>query len=91
MSFLNATVLTRPRFFAKLLGHAIMYAGVDKVMWSNDAIAPKAFVDGFRNFQFSEDLQKDYGFKALTDEDRAKIFGLNMARLLGIDPIKRCK
>jgi len=91
MSFLNATVLSRPRFFAKLLGEAIMYAGVDKVLWSNDGIAPKPFVDGFRNFQFSEDLQQGYGFKPITEEHRAKIFGLNMACLLGIEPIKRTK
>ena len=88
MSFLNATVLTRPRFFAKLLGDAIMYAGVDKVLWSNDGIAVKPVVDGFRNFQFSEDLQQGYGYKPLTEDDKAKIFGLNMARLLDIEPKK---
>jgi len=91
MSFLNATVLTRPRFFAKLLGEAIMYAGADKVIWSNDSIAHPPIVEGFRQFQFSEDLQQGYGFKPLTEEDKAKIFGLNMARLLGIEPVKRAK
>jgi len=89
MSFLNATVFTRPRFFGKLLGEAIMYAGVDKVLWSNDSIAQPIVVEGFRSYQFPEDLQQQYGFKPISDEDRAKIFGLNMARLLGIDPVKR--
>ncbi len=91
MSFLNATVWTRPRFFGKLLGEAIMYAGVDKVLWSNDSIAQKIVVDGFRHYQFPEDLQQGYGFKPLTEEHKAKIFGLNMARLLGIEPIKKTK
>jgi len=35
--------------------------------------------------------QQGYGFKPLTEEDKAKIFGLNMARLLGIEPIKKAK
>lgn len=91
MSFINTMINTRPRFFAKLLGEAIMYAGVDKVLWSNDGIAPPQFVDSFRKFQFKEDLQQDYGFKAITEEDRAKMFGLNMARLLGIEPVKKAK
>jgi len=68
-----------------------MYAGADKVIWSNDSIAHPPIVEGFRQFQFSEDLQQGYGFKPLTEEDRAKIFGLNMARLLGIEPVKRAK
>lgn len=68
-----------------------MYAGVDKVLWSNDSIAQKIVVDGFRHFQFPEDLQQGYGFKPLTEEHKAKIFGLNMARLLGIEPIKKTK
>jgi len=89
MSFLNQTILNRPRFFAKLLGDAIMYAGVDKVIWSNDGHASKANVDAFRNFQFSKDLQEGYGYKALTEDDKAKIFGLNYAKLIGIEPRKR--
>ena len=35
------------------------------------------------------DLQEGYGYQALTQEDKAKIFGLNFARLIGIEPRKR--
>jgi len=90
LSWLNNTVNFRPRFFGKLLGEAIMYAGIDKVIWSNDGIAQKPMVDGFRDFQFPQDLQDGYGFKALTTEDKAKMFGLNFAKLIGIEPTKRC-
>ncbi len=40
-----------------------------KVIWSNDGIARRPAVDGFRNFQFSHDLQEQYGYKPLTEED----------------------
>lgn len=36
-----------------------------------------------------EDMQIDYGYPAITDEDRAKIFGGNLGRLLNIDTSKR--
>lgn len=91
MSFLNITMLNRPRFFSKLLGEAIMYAGVDKIIWSQDGLPMPVTNMFFKKFQFSEDLTNDYGFQPLTDEDRAKIFGLNMARLLDIEPVKRAK
>jgi uncharacterized protein len=90
-SFLNNTITSRPRFFAKILGHAIMYAGVEKVIWSHEGALASPSMNAFREFQFSEDLQEGYGFAPLTTEDKAKIFGLNMARILGIEPTKRCK
>ena len=89
MNFLNNTVNNRPRFFAKLLGESIIYATVDKVIWSNDGVATPAAVDGFRKFQFPQDLQEGYGYMALTEEDKAKMFGLNFAKLIGIEPRKR--
>ena len=91
MSFINQMVVNRPRFFAKLLGEAIMFAGVDKLIYSNDGLGPSLgmCINDFRNFQFSEGLQADYGYKPLTTEDKAKIFGLNFAKLIGIEPRKR--
>ncbi|MFC1925501.1 amidohydrolase family protein [Chloroflexota bacterium] len=90
-SFLNNTITCRPRFFAKLLGDAIMYAGVEKVIWSHEGALASPSINAFKEFQFSESLQEDYGYAPLTTEDKAKIFGLNMAGLLGIEPTKRAK
>ena len=44
---------------------------------------------GLREFQIPEDMQRDYGYPAITDEDRRKIFGENLARLIGIEPTRR--
>ena len=42
------------------------------------------YVPASARVQFPEDMQEGYGYPPLTDEDRAKIFGKNLAGLLGI-------
>ena len=44
---------------------------------------------GLRDFQIPEELQQKYGYLPLTDDDKRKIFGGNLAGLLGIDPTVR--
>lgn len=89
MSWQNRSIRFRPRWFAELLGEAVLWAGVDKVVWSQDGVSDlKPAIDAFREFQFPEDMQKGYGYPHLTKEDKAKIFGLNFASLLGIEPKK---
>ena len=45
----------------------------------------------FRAFQIGDELQAQFGYPALTPEIKAKVFGLNAARLFGIDPgAQRC-
>ena len=46
-------------------------------------------VQGLREFQIPVDMQEGYGYPAITDADRRKIFGENLAGLLGIDTSKR--
>lgn len=89
LSFLNIAAVYRPRFFAELIGEAMMIAGEDKLIWSNDGCAQSEVVEGFANFEMPEDLQKGYGYPALTKEGKAKMFGLTMAKLLKIEPKKR--
>jgi hypothetical protein len=36
-----------------------------------------------------EELQEKYGYLEVTEDDKRKIFGLNLAGLLGIDTSKR--
>ena len=42
-------------------------------------------VDYIRNLQIPEELQEKWGYPQITDETRAKILGLNLARLAKIE------
>ena len=55
-------------------------------------VSPDAQIGAFRSLTIPESMQAAYGYPALTDEIKAKIFGLNAARLHGIDPAAmRCR
>jgi len=49
----------------------------------------KRIVDYIRNFDMPEELQKNWGYQQLSNDDKANILGLNLARLTGIEPTKR--
>lgn len=93
MSLLVPWATTAPRKFARLLGEAMRFVGPDRIIWGTDyagySAQIKSAVEGLRDFQIPEDMQDSYGYQAITDEDRAKMFGGNLGRLLGIDTTKR--
>lgn len=70
----------------KFLGEAMLWAGIDKIVWGTDIGANRHEVEVLKKFQFSEEVQRDYGYPPITDEDRAKWAGLNLARMLKITP-----
>jgi len=85
--------ITAPRRAAEVIGEAIQFATADRCIWGTDYCNSesgiKYAVDGWKDFQIPEDMQIGYGFSPITDEVRRKIFGLNLAKLLGIEPRKR--
>lgn len=93
LSLLVPWAVNRPRKFAKIIGEALKWVGSDRIIWGTDyagfGVQVGTAVLGFREFQIPEDMQHDYGYPAITDDDRRKIFGGNLARLLGIDDPKR--
>ncbi|MDF1552927.1 MAG: amidohydrolase family protein [Deferrisomatales bacterium] len=69
-----------------LLAEAFMYAGSDKMVWGTDFAANKDEVLILKNIQISEQVQEEFGYHPITEEDRAKWAGLNLARILKITP-----
>lgn len=94
ISWMVLWAVSAPRRFAELIGEAIRYVGADRIVWGSDLVYDpeqrlKMSVEGFKRCQIPEDMLEGYGYEPLTEEDRRKIFGLNLARLLNIDPTKR--
>lgn len=74
-----------------MIGEALEWAGPDKICFGLDwpGVTMKDCVDYMRTFEIPEELQHQYGYPKITDEIRAKILGLNLAKLTGIEPTKR--
>ena len=93
LSLLIPWAASAPRKFAKIIGEALRWVGPDKIIWGTDfagfGAQVRGAVMGMRDFQIPEDMQEQYGFPAITDEDRRKIFGENLAKLLGVNTKKR--
>ena len=65
------------------------------MLWGTDSIwygSPQDQIQAFRAFEISSEFQERYGYPALTHERKAKILGLNAARVYGIEPkTTRCE
>ena len=83
-------IMRDPDMAAHVLGKLLRYVGEDRVVWGTDSIwfgTPQDQIQAMRTFQISPELQERHGYPEITDEVRAKIFGLTSANLYGIDPI----
>jgi hypothetical protein len=82
-------LLSRPQQAAHVLGKLLSRVGEDRVLWGTDSVwygAPQPQIMAFRAFQITTEYQDRYRYPALTDDLKRKVFGLNAARLFGIDP-----
>jgi uncharacterized protein len=81
-------VTTHPVVCAHLFGQLIQTFGADHVLWGTDSIwygTPQWQIEAFRRFQIPDLLIEKHKYQALTREVKATIFGLNAARVFGID------
>lgn len=87
-------LMTSPSEAAHVLGKLLLYLGEDRVVWGTDSVftgSPQEQIVALRTFTISEAFQERYGYPALTDAIRAKVFGLNAASVYGVDPERtRC-
>ncbi|MGI9578786.1 MAG: amidohydrolase family protein [Microthrixaceae bacterium] len=82
-------LMRNPTAAAHVLGKLLRHVGDERVVWGTDAIwfgTPQDQIQAMRTFTISEELQERYGYPALTDAIKARIFGLNSAELYGIEP-----
>jgi len=79
---------TRPGYFAHCYFGAPVLDGPDKILYGSDygIWTPKWLIDKFMAFEIPADVTKETG-SVLSMETKAKILGLNAARLYGI----RCR
>ena len=87
-SFFNILVVTDPEMAMHGIGKNIKYYGSDHVIWGTDCLwwgSPQWAIDAFKRFQISDEMCEKFGYKKITKEDKAKIFGLNAAKLYKVD------
>jgi predicted TIM-barrel fold metal-dependent hydrolase len=85
----NMTSMYAPDVCLHLLGQMIQVAGADHILWGTDSIwggSPQSQIVRLRKLKMKEELIKKHKYPELTDAIKDQIFGLNAAKLFGIDP-----
>ena len=80
--------MAQPDVAAHLMGKLLKHFGEDRICWGTDSIwygSPQDQIETFRVFQITEQYQEKFGYPKFTDAMKAKIFGLNSARIYGLD------
>jgi hypothetical protein len=83
-----------PEAAAHVLGKLLKYCGENNVLWGTDSIwygSPQDQIQAFRAFQIAPELRAKHGYPEITSQLRAKIFGLNAAKVYSIstDEVKK--
>jgi len=82
-------VMRDPDQAAHLMGKLLLTFGEDSILWGTDSIwygSPQDQIQAFRAFEISREFQEKFGYPALTPQIKRKIFGLNAARVYGLEP-----
>ena len=87
-SFFNTLAVTDPVMCQHGMGKNIKFYGSDHVVWGTDCLwwgSPQWGIDALKRFQISDEMCEKFGYKKITNEDKAKIFGLNAAKLYNVN------
>ena len=88
-------IMNTPEKAMHVMGKLLKYVGEDNVLWGSECVwlgSPQPQIEAFRAFQITPEFQEKYGYPAMTPEIKAKVFGLNAARVYNIDPNEvRCR
>ncbi|MBL8173883.1 MAG: amidohydrolase family protein [Bryobacterales bacterium] len=91
-SFFGPLAIQDPVLCMHGMGKNIKHYGSDHVVWGTDCLwwgSPQWAIDAFKRFQISDEMCAKFGYKKITKEDKARIFGLNAAKLYGVDLKKK--
>lgn len=83
-SFFGVLAVADPVMAMHGMGKNIKVYGADHVVWGTDCLwwgSPQWVIDAFKRFQISDEMCEKFGYKKISKEDKAKIFGLNAAKL----------
>jgi len=72
----------------EILGKALLNVGEDRILYGSEAFAwpaVQAYIGALGSMQMPEELQDRYGYPEITETARAKILGLNFAKLMKVD------
>jgi predicted TIM-barrel fold metal-dependent hydrolase len=72
-----------------LLGQMLQVGEADHILWGTDSIwggSPQSQIDRLRRLKMTPELRDKYHYPELTEAIKNQIFGLNAARLFGVDP-----
>ncbi|MBI4910266.1 MAG: amidohydrolase family protein [Acidobacteria bacterium] len=91
-SFFGPLVIANPTIAMHGIGKNVKHYGSDHVVWGTDCLwwgSPQWVIDAFKRFQISDEMCEKFGYKKLTKQDKANIFGLNAAKLYKVDVKKK--
>lgn len=78
-----------PEAAAHGIGKLLRHVGEDNVLWGTDSIwygSPQDQIQAFRAFRIADELVQKHSYPALTPALKAKVMGLNGAKIYGVDP-----
>lgn len=86
LAVVSAFIHRRPRYFASMMADLLFFLGPDRLLFGSDygIYSPKWLVEAFAKFEFDEETAREARTE-FTMDVKAKILGLNAARLYGID------
>lgn len=88
-STFNQLSMYAPGVCMHMLGQMLQVVGEDRILWGTDSIwggSPQSQIERLRRLKIADALVEKFHYPPLTDAVKEKIFGLNAARLFGVDP-----
>jgi hypothetical protein len=85
-------VMNDPARATHILGKLLKYVGEDNIVWGTDSMwygSPQPQIMAFMSFVMDQRIRDAEGYPDLTPAIKAKILGLNAAKVFGVDPAKK--